>query len=238
MIVADRIDVLMASCATDLGAADRWYRPEEYHGSLALCIIDAIQSTRSHYTSVQNVIRRYNEYRAGQDVSAYDDSANDLIGTFDELGGAECWADRIGNRKPTSTAANAPLKSAAILAAARVAVEVGFDTAAQLRGADDAALERAAGEWNAIPGQRSGLTWSYAVMLSGARGYERDPLVTRYVARALGVPENDVTATDIALLVGDVAQRAGHDPSEFGHSIWRFESRRPVARELPAEPST
>lgn len=238
MIVADRIDVLMACCATDLGAADRWVRPEEYHGSLALCIVDAVQSTRSHYTSVQNVIRRYSEYRAGRGARSDEDSASDLIDTFDELGGAECWADRIGNRKPTSTAANAPLKSAAILEAARVVVELGFDTAEQLRGADDAALERAAGVWNEVPGQRSGLTWSYAVMLSGARGYEHDPLVTRYIARALGVPDKELTAADICTVVGDAAQRSGYDPSDLGYSIWRFESRRPVARELPATPST
>lgn len=231
MMVAGRIDVLVARCAVDLGRPDLWFEPDSYYGSLAMCIVEAIQSTRSHYTSVQRVIRRYTEYRGEQEANAKADNATDLIRTFDELGGPDHWADRVGNRKPTSTNANAPLKATAILEAARALAELDLATAEQLRQADDALLERAQDVWNAVPGQRSGLTWSYLLMLAGVRGFASDHLVSRYLARALQISENDLSADGIVVLVDNVALRTGQNPQCLGNTIWRFESRRPVNRQ-------
>ncbi len=107
----DRVRMLVAACERDLGNPDLWFRPDGYPGSLALCIIDSIYSTGAHYSSVRNVIERYRAYRAERGGNGDTDGIDDLHATIKDLGGPDRWATAIGNRRPTSTAANAPLKS-------------------------------------------------------------------------------------------------------------------------------
>ncbi|NMN98745.1 heme peroxidase [Antrihabitans stalactiti] len=225
MITNDRVDVLLAGFADDLGEPSQWPAPDEYRRSLALCIIDAIASTRSHYTSVEKILDRYRAYRAEQGGDAADDSATVLLATFDEVGGPEQWADRIGNRKPTSTSANAPLKAAAIADAARALLELGIDTAEQFRSADTATLDAAEVAWKAVPGQRSGLTWSYVVMLAGVPG-PADHLVSRYVCNAVGLWETELPDDAVAALVAEAAACSELDTELLEYAIWRFESKR------------
>ena len=85
-------------------------------------------------------------------------------------------ATGIGNRRPTSTKPGAPLKAETIATLATVLPEHGVRTTSDLRAAATTretlkAVERA---WRATPGQRSGITWDYALMLAqipGAAGY-------------------------------------------------------------------
>ena len=153
------------------------------------------------------------------------DGARDLLRTFDEVGGVNEWADRIGNRKPTSTGPNAPLKAAAVQSAAAVLADLGITTTAELAAADRTA---AAQSWLAIPGQRSGLTWSCLLTLAGIKEARADRMVIRYVANALEVEPMSLTADDVGDLVEAAAHDAGVDPAALDHAIWRFETRRHV----------
>ena len=103
-----------------------------YPSSLALCVIDAIQSTGPHYASVMNVVSRYRGYRLGQGGNADTDGAQALLTTFDELNGPEMatdgWADTIGNQNRTYQRKQAPLKSVSIRQAAQRLAEAGVDS--------------------------------------------------------------------------------------------------------------
>ena len=61
--------------------------PGGYPDSLALCIVDSVQSTGVTYTSTANVIDRYRTYRTRRGGDANKDSAEDLAATFVDLGG-------------------------------------------------------------------------------------------------------------------------------------------------------
>ncbi len=103
---------------------------------LTLCIIDAIQSTGSHYNSVRKVVGRYREYRGGD--AAITDGTTELLATFDALGGVEPWAREIGNQRPASTRkGGAALKAAVIQQVARNLHDDGVRTTGdlQVRGA-------------------------------------------------------------------------------------------------------
>src|SRR4051794_23242079 len=104
-----------------------------YPESLALCVIDSIQSTGPHYTSVVNVVQRYRRYRAGQGARADADGAEALLATFEELGGAAGWAERIGNQNRTYSRKHAPLKAEGIQQAAERLQVLGIDTGTELR---------------------------------------------------------------------------------------------------------
>src|SRR4051794_39743676 len=83
--------------------------PGGYPESLALCIVDSVQSTGVTYSSVINVRQKYRSYRIEQGADPNTDGARELVGSFDELGGPEAWSLRIGNQNKTSTRAGAPL---------------------------------------------------------------------------------------------------------------------------------
>ncbi|MDR3659272.1 MAG: heme peroxidase [Mycobacterium sp.] len=224
------IEQLRAACERDLGYPSDWPEPVGYPNSLALCIIDAIYVTGACHLTVEKVVERYRDYRAAQGGDADADGAPELLATVRELGGPEQWAEEIGNRRPTSTAKNAPLRSVALVEAAAALVDRGIRTTGELRAvaADDEVYSQARAAWCAVPGQRSGFTWSYLVTLAHLPGLTADRTVVGYVAREVGEEESGRAA---ALLCA-VAESAGWDVSALQHAVWRFESRRP--RDLPS----
>lgn len=224
----DRVELLAKRCDTDLGDPDLWFRPDGYPRSLALCIIDSIASTGAHYNSVKNVLRHYIDYRQAQGGNADTDNIGTLLGTFDELGGPQQWAAMTNNRKPTSTTKGAPLKAEAIYAAASRLNERGIDSTDALRAATADELSDTKKAWTTVPGQRSGITWNYFLMLAGIPGVKADRMVIRYVADAIGSAPESVSATDAALLVKEVAEKSGRNITHLDHAIWRFQSGRPV----------
>jgi|BarGraIncu01121A_1022015.scaffolds.fasta_scaffold54018_2 hypothetical protein len=129
---AERLKLLVAYCREHLGEPIDWKAMAGYPSSLALCVIDAIQSTGPHYASVMNVVSRYRGYRLGQGGNADTDGAQALLTTFDELNGPEMatdgWADTIGNQNRTYQRKQAPLKSVAIRQAAQRLAEAGVDS--------------------------------------------------------------------------------------------------------------
>ena len=94
----NEVDMLVKYCETNLGDKALWKNPCGYPNSLALCIIDAIYSTGSHYTSVVNVTTRYKE------SEGLTDGAAGLLRSFAEAGGARNWAATVAdNHKPAHT---------------------------------------------------------------------------------------------------------------------------------------
>jgi hypothetical protein len=226
---------LITACEADLGDPDLWFTPGGYPDSLALCIIDSIYSTGARYSSVVNTISRYREYRKQRGGDADTDGADELAATITEVGGPDAWAIHIGNRRPTSTKPGAPLKAETIAALATALPEQGVRTTSNLRvaatrpeGLKD--VERA---WRSTPGQRSGITWDYALMLAQIPGVKADRMVIRYVARAIGAPPEKLSPERAAQLVTRVAEVKGWNVVHLDHAIWRFESGRPFQNDEP-----
>ncbi|MCG5433928.1 hypothetical protein LV457_16755 [Mycobacterium sp. MYCO198283] len=217
-----QLDALVAHCEelTDAKA------PGGYPNSLALCVVDAVQSTGVRYTSVQNVVRRYREHREREHADADTDGVGDLLKTFADVGGPEQWAKAIGNRNRTSSHTTSPLKAAAIEAAAHALHDNGFDTTQQFRAAakQPGGLTDAAAAWWRVPGQSSGVTWHYVQMLAGVDGVKPDRMVRRFVARALELPSVDA---DLAVeAVSQAANRLDMTATDLDYGIWRSERRR------------
>ncbi|CDP82599.1 MULTISPECIES: hypothetical protein [Mycolicibacterium] len=220
------IEQLRAACERDLGDPGDW-QSTGYPKSLALCIIDALYVTGARHRTVEKVVERYRGHRAGQGGDADTDGAAELLANVEEFGGPQAWASAIGNRRPTSTARNAPLRAAALVQATQALIELGIETAADLRAAaeDSERCAQARAAWCAVPGQRSGFTWTYLVLLAQVPDLKVDAAVVRYVKR-------EAEAADAVPVLRAVADRAGWDLTALHAAIWRFESgRRP---ELPS----
>ncbi|MGV9802010.1 heme peroxidase [Mycobacterium sp. NPDC003449] len=223
------LDRLLTACDV-LGSPERWFRPDGYHDGLALCIIDSIQSTGSHYSSVLNVVGRYRKHRGD---AATTDGTAELLATFDDFGGVDGWVAEIGNQKPASTRKGTSLKAAVIQQVTRNLHDNGVRTTDDLRARGalepgNEARRRATKKlWTGVEAQSSGITWNYGLMLAGLPGVKADRMVARFVSRALGGVELSPEAA--SSLVRQAALRMEVSATDLDHAIWRKESGRPVS---------
>jgi hypothetical protein len=181
---AAQLHALITRCEQFRGSES----PDGYPSSLALCIVDSVLSTGVKYPSVEKVVSRYRAYRRDQNDDPNTDGAAELLATFTDIGGADGWAEKIGNGHRTSTPAGAPLKAEAIRQAAwrsTGSASTPPRTCALPPPTSRYAEVRTA--WCGVVGQRSGITWRYAGMLAAVPGVKPDRMICRFVADSLKV---------------------------------------------------
>lgn len=219
---------------TELCGADssRWYSPDGYR-SVALALLDSIYSTGNKYTGVTNFLNGYVMLRGQEGANAYDDTPTDLINTIDRWGGVDEFVAKVGYRWRTSTTPGAPYKAQATLEAAQALASGELETrpAVQDRFRERAArlTDPVAKRWLKIPGQSSGLTWNYFLMLCGLPGVKADRMVTRFTGDAVG---RAVGQSEASALVEAVCDRQGWNYTMVDHTLWRFQSGRPHRRDI------
>lgn len=221
---AEQVQILTTHCEQFRGSK----APDGYPDSLALCIVDSVQSTMVRYPTVEKVVRNYRAYRRDLGGDPNTDSAADLAATFEQLGGHEAWAERISNGNKTSTHKGAPLKAYAIEAEANGLISVGVVTAQDLRSAadDPDELARVKEAWLKVPGQGPGVTWHYVQMLAGIPGIKPDRMIIRFVANALDLPQKAVTPSFSVDVLTEVASELAMTASELDHAIWNYQRAR------------
>ena len=202
--------------------------PDGYPNSLALCVVDSVQSTGVTYSSVEKVLGRYCDFRRDQAHDPYTDGAHELVSTFDELGGPAAWASRIGNQNKTSTHAGASLKAVAIHLAAQALVDRLVLTTQDLRDAAESPvrLSEIRTSWLNVSGQRSGVTWHYVQMLAGIPGVKPDRMIMRFVADSLQLPRRQISSQFALEAVHSAAQALNISPTDLDHGIWQWQRRR------------
>ncbi|WP_284227675.1 hypothetical protein [Mycobacterium antarcticum] len=199
--------------------------PMGYRKSLALCIVDSVQSTGVTYSSVEKVVARYRAHRLDRGGDPNTDGTVELLATFTETDGPDGWAEKIGTRNRTSTRGGV-LKAEAIRDAAAVLDGMGITTAASLRDADAARRKEAESSWCAVTGQRSGITWRYLLMLDGVPGVKPDRMICRFVEDSLQLRRRSVGAEFAYAIVMGAAEEMGMSSTALDHAIWRFQRGR------------
>jgi hypothetical protein len=211
-----------------------------YPTSLALCILDAIYSTGSHPSAVNNVVDRYIA-RHGRD-----DGAKALRDSIAAAGGARTWAQIVvRNLKPASTHPGALLKAEVVDRATRVMADFGIDTVADLRSAvgDETFISPfsndLSGNWLALPSQSSGITWLHLLNLAGSRHFEVDFAVTSYLAEVAD-PAADLTVDYVLDEIAAAAHVLDVEVEVIERIVWQASHGRILSRMrdedlLPAE---
>jgi hypothetical protein len=154
-----------------------------YPGSLALCILDALFTTGSHPTAIDNVVDRYVVKHGSAD------GAKSLRYSIAAAGGAEVWArEVIYNLKPAHVRPGAMLRAEVVDRATRLMADHGIDTVDDLLAAvgdgssSGAHPSELAQGWKALPSQRSGLSWRHLLAVAGSDHFEIDHRVHSYIA--------------------------------------------------------
>lgn len=221
-VTEQEINTLVRYCDENLGDKDLWSTPEGYPKSLALCIIDALYSTGSHYASVVNVVNNYKEHRG------HADGAQDLLASIQRAGGPRGWAENVvGNVKPAHTKPDAPLKADVVEAAARLMSDLKIDTVTDFRSAVEASPQDNAVRtgWKKLPSQSSGITYNYLLILAGLQSVKPDRMVLRFLAHALG-DETDLSTDRAVDLITGTAEALNVSTRTLDHIVWRAASGR------------
>jgi hypothetical protein len=220
----DAVRAILAAVETLLPSPDRWETPAG-HDSVGLALIEAVWSIGVRYQSVENVIARY---RAARSAGGHDPEADrpaDVRRFIEACGGAEAFAQRIGNRQRTSTT-NGILKAEAVLYEARILEDEGVERAADLTAASQERLDHLQGRWSTVAGQGSGVSWRAFSMLVGLPEVKPDRMIRRFAAAALGRPRETAVSVDEARdLVLGAAARLGVSPRALDNAIWSYQSR-------------
>jgi hypothetical protein len=216
-----QLQALVANCEQFRGAE----APMGYPNSLALCIVDSVQSTGVTYSSVEKVVARYRTYRRDHGGDPNTDGTAELLATCAETNGPDGWAEKIGTRNRTSTRGGV-LKAEAIRDAAVVLDGMGITTAASFRDADAARQGEVEASWRKVTGQRSGITWRYVLMLAEVPGVKPDRMICRFVEDTLQLRRGSVGTEFAYGIVTAAAKNMVMSATALDHAIWRYQRGR------------
>jgi hypothetical protein len=215
-------DRVVAHVRRTLGDPAGWTAPDD-HTSVALAAIDSVWGIGVNFASVRKVLERYRAARRAAGADPESDGPAQLLALIDDAGGADGFAELVGNRQRTSTR-NGVLKAEAVQRIAAVLDEAGLSTVAAVRAASDDALAGLRAAWSQVPGQRSGLSLDAFLMVCGRGGVKADRMVRRFVADALGTTETRVAEARAGALLISAAAACGVDARALDARVWEYQS--------------
>lgn len=206
-----------------------------YYPSIGQCVIDAVFSIGVKYSGTRAVVERWSasqnppwelvseERRAGKPPSR-ERTTSEFLALLSGYDAEELARQHFGNAQRTSTRGNSILKAEAVRLFAIALQRGGIE---RLRDTQEARLtDRVRKDVVSIPGQASGISWDYFLMLAGSDEHVKmDRMLYRFVAAALGWPKMPSPRRhDLARsLVVQAASRLTVKPRELDHAIWNYE---------------
>lgn len=229
--------VVIEACRPVLGGGKSIEKvAEEYtYACLPLCVIDSVFSIGVRYEGVRHVLERYCAFAAVPRLSptrtvptrAEQQSMAEFLRLALALDAERLAVEVFGNRQRTSTR-NGLLKAEAVVRFARVLTQHRVEYLQDVLEARDLdVVERGV---RAIPGQSSGLSWRYFLMLAGREDLVKpDRMVLRFLERTLRRP---VAPDDAQLLLRAAADTLcrefpGLTARTLDNLIWNAERSRP-----------
>jgi len=203
-----------------------------YWASLPLCIIDSVFSIRAKYNEVVYPLVIRWCVSCGWDKETPTKPAGDLRPTVADfidvvearLSRGISYAELFGNRQRTSSRSGI-LKAEAVHRFAQALVDCGVNTFKDLSNSEN--LEAAEVKVKQIPGQGSGITFTYFLMLAGDDDLVKaDTHVRRFASDALCVDWNHLVSRErVSKLVRQAAASLKTDypgltASRLDYAIW------------------
>lgn len=213
---------LAARCCCALPLAGARLGAEYGYQSVALCLIDAIWSIGVRYESVTNVIRCYCDHlRTPVEVctASLAELIEDMAGR-----GVEFYTSRVFQNRHRTSPRSGILKADAVLRGALVLLAAGIDQLSDVpRILPDPVVED---KFRSVPGQGSGLSLQYFLMLAGNRDRVKpDRMVLRFVesvlGRAVGPEEVEQLLIETVSLLKP--EHPDLDARLLDHLIWRHQ---------------
>ncbi len=219
--------------------------PPGYYHSLPLCVLDAVFSIGVRYEAAFAVVCRYAAHRgisAGELPAPPPTDEQVTTSAFlDDYAhyGVDGMADRILRNRQRTSPRNGILKATAVERWAKVLVEAGIETMQDAQGKfvssggdlPEPAIKEAL---LAIPGQRSGVSLEYFILLLGDEmRIKPDRRVKRFVDAALGAHVDDNARVILLLQQASARLAPSHPnltPRRLDKLIWGQQRAEPAQR--------
>jgi hypothetical protein len=204
---------------------------EYFYASLPLCVIDSVFSIGVRYESVRNVLdrycRRFGLPRQSPTRSAppreQQESVTDFLARVATMDADTLSVEIFGNRQRTSSR-NGILKADAVVQFAGVLARHRIEHLQDVLEARDlSAIER---DVRRIPGQSSGISWRYFLMLAGRDDLVKpDRVILGFLGRVLGRPVSVDEAQSLLAAAARELDREfpGIKPRTLDNLIWKRE---------------
>jgi hypothetical protein len=202
--------------------------PEYNYASLPLCVIDSVFSIGVTYASTKRTVRSWcDSQEPAWPVYKSGDSPRHSIGDFlERMEGKQpaFLANGIFNNRQRTSTKSGILKAEAVVRFASALKRAGINDFQDL--ADPGKTRRAEADIMKIPGQGSGISFKYFLMLGGADNFVKaDRMICRFVSDAV---ERKVQPAEAEVLVigacETLRQEGAHiTPKMLDHGIWNYQ---------------
>jgi len=229
------IPAVVAACRAVLASSGPIEVADEYgYASLPLCVIDSVFSIGVRYESVRNVIDRYcrqfglpkQSPKGTVPPREQQESITAFLARVAPIDADRLATEVFGNRQRTS-ARNGILKADAVVQFADVLARHRIE---QLQDVLEASgLSNVEDDVRGIPGQSSGLSWRYFLMLAGREDLVKpDRMIFRFLERVVGrsVGPDEAQAMLTAAARELDREFPGIKPRTLDNLIWRQERER------------
>ena len=201
------------------------------YASIGLCAIDAVFSLGVRYESTERTVREWCA-RYGWEMSrARTDRERTITEFLQVLQPYEnCWEDmarKVFNNCQRTSTRSGILKAEAVYRFCRVLQDFGIENFADVL--KDGRREDLRREIKAIPGQGTGLSFNYFLILAGnTDAVKADRMVTRFVANALAVRNVPQAIAETLVREASAVLRPEFPnltPSLLDNKIWNFQRK-------------
>lgn len=236
--ISDDITIQVTEfCLRIFAGQENFELPLEYHYShLPLCAIDAVFSIGVTYQSVTNTVDRFcRHFNIEKHQAKRELTTSDCLAMMYSVPSDELTQKIYKNRQRTSTA-NGILKSEAVMMFLEVLREHGVECFASLT---DKTIEKLEPAIRQIPGQGSGISWNYFLMLAGRDYYIKpDRMILRFLET---VTQTHVKPAESILILREVTTRMNQHgfhltPRELDSLIWEYQKFSNLTKTSPGLP--
>lgn len=201
--------------------------PEEYtYSHLPLCVIDAVFSIGVKYEGVTNTINRFcNHFQIEKFSTKEELTTSYFLGKMRELRLNDLTEKVYNNRQLTSTR-NGILKSEAVIRFLEVLQKNNIETFQDIESKIISDIEF---QIRQIPGQKSGISFKYFMMLSGSDDLVKpDRMIIRFLESII---EKKVNIEDCQIIIQDTVKKLNENgfnltPKKLDNLIWNFQRSR------------
>lgn len=144
---------------------------EFHYSSLVFCVIDAVFSIGTHYSSTEKTVANYayhfglERYRTESLCSVH--RISDFIKNYEQFGEPESFAERVLHNRQRTSSTNGILKAEACYDVAKILQKHNIETIADFRSMSGETEKQVIAEIKQVKGQGSGVMIDYLFMLAG-----------------------------------------------------------------------
>lgn len=224
-ISTDTVDAVAAACRDRLGDPSAWVTSDAYRASLALCIIESVQSSKSAQSnsghSEVTVVDRYLAYRQARETSPVTDGARELLRTFEEAGSSDQWAGKVGSYKRRYSATGIPIEARHIQQVAERLHHLRINSVEDLLAAanSDHTLDAVRHAWTEACGEDAEVTWAHLLMLAGIPHTDLGAAADMFISTTLGTVDLPANTSEI---LSATAEQLGVEPDRLDYAITRW----------------